>query len=71
MHQYSHAVGRVLTGFGIAMTVGRHICWRREQKNDQESPIREWYLIQAWSAPAHEAAVLRQTDSYGASVRTH
>jgi hypothetical protein len=31
--------------------------------------ITEWYLIQAWPAPAHKARVLRQTDSYGASVR--
>jgi hypothetical protein len=26
--------------------------------------ITEWYLIQAWPAPAHEAQVLRQTDGY-------
>ncbi|MGW7405928.1 hypothetical protein ACWGI9_19700 [Streptomyces sp. NPDC054833] len=31
--------------------------------------ITEWYLIQVWPAPPQEAAVLRQTDSYGASVR--
>ncbi|MEU6557870.1 hypothetical protein ABZ915_47935 [Streptomyces sp. NPDC046915] len=31
--------------------------------------ITEWYLIQVWPAPAREATVLRQTDSYGASVR--
>lgn len=33
--------------------------------------ITEWYLIQAWPAPAQDATVLRQTDSYGASVRAH
>lgn len=31
--------------------------------------ITEWYVIQAWPAPAGEARVLRQTDGYGASVR--
>jgi hypothetical protein len=31
--------------------------------------LTEWYLIQAWPAPAHEARVLRQTDGYSASVR--
>ncbi|MFC8201495.1 hypothetical protein ACFUTV_39790 [Streptomyces sp. NPDC057298] len=31
--------------------------------------VTEWYLIQAWPAPAHEVAALRQTDGYGASVR--
>lgn len=31
--------------------------------------VTEWYLIQAWSAPARDVAVLRQTDNYGASVR--
>ncbi|MCS0605223.1 hypothetical protein NX794_29020 [Streptomyces sp. LP11] len=31
--------------------------------------ITEWYLIQAWPAQAHDATVLRQTDSYGASAR--
>ncbi|MFF7975819.1 hypothetical protein [Streptomyces sp. NPDC007905] len=31
--------------------------------------VTEWYLIQVWSAPAQEAVVLRQIDSYGASVR--
>ncbi|MFJ3310887.1 hypothetical protein ACIPSA_49740 [Streptomyces sp. NPDC086549] len=31
--------------------------------------ITEWYLIQVWPAPAQDAAVLRQTDTYGASVR--
>jgi hypothetical protein len=31
--------------------------------------VTEWYLIQVWPAPAQDAAVLRQTDSYGASVR--
>ncbi|SNX88534.1 hypothetical protein SAMN06272735_8987 [Streptomyces sp. TLI_55] len=33
--------------------------------------VTEWYLIQAWPAPAHEVTVIRQTDTYGASVRTH
>ncbi|WP_405961309.1 hypothetical protein OG235_37245 [Streptomyces sp. NBC_00024] len=33
--------------------------------------VTEWYLIQAWPAPAQDVAVLRQTDSYGASVRAH
>ncbi|MFC9916063.1 hypothetical protein [Streptomyces sp. NPDC059862] len=33
--------------------------------------VTEWYLIQAWPAPAQEVTVLRQTDGYGASVRTH
>jgi hypothetical protein len=28
-----------------------------------------WYLIQAWPAPAHEAAVLQLRDTYGATVR--
>ncbi|MFI0192023.1 hypothetical protein ACH4PW_31320 [Streptomyces sp. NPDC017082] len=31
--------------------------------------VTEWYLIQVWPAPAREAAVLRQSDDYGASVR--
>ncbi|MFI2429803.1 hypothetical protein ACH5A7_38030 [Streptomyces sp. NPDC018955] len=31
--------------------------------------VTEWYLIQAWSAPAQPVTVLRQSDSYGASVR--
>ncbi|MFF1723218.1 hypothetical protein [Streptomyces sviceus] len=31
--------------------------------------ITEWYLIQAWPAPAQAAQVLRQTDGYGAAVR--
>jgi hypothetical protein len=31
--------------------------------------LTEWYLIQAWPAPAHEARVLRQTDGYSVSVR--
>ncbi|WP_328884737.1 hypothetical protein [Streptomyces sp. NBC_00299] len=30
--------------------------------------VTEWYLIQAWPAPAAEVTVLRQTDGYGASV---
>ncbi|RRR82655.1 hypothetical protein EHS43_16310 [Streptomyces sp. RP5T] len=38
-----------------------------DQAPDQ---ITEWYLIQAWPAAAQPARVLRQTDSYGASVRT-
>ncbi|MFC9282240.1 hypothetical protein [Streptomyces collinus] len=32
--------------------------------------VTEWYLIQVWPAPPQSAAVLRQTDGYGASVRT-
>ncbi|WP_194238598.1 hypothetical protein [Streptomyces spongiae] len=32
--------------------------------------VTEWYLIQAWPAPVQDANVLRQTDSYGASIRT-
>jgi hypothetical protein len=30
--------------------------------------ITEWYLIQAWPAPSHEARVLRQADGYSASA---
>jgi hypothetical protein len=33
--------------------------------------VTEWYLIQAWPAPAQEVTVLRQSDAYGATVRTH
>lgn len=33
--------------------------------------VTEWYLIQAWPAPAHEVTVLRQSDTYGATIRTH
>ncbi|TVZ90495.1 hypothetical protein [Streptomyces sp. BK340] len=33
--------------------------------------VTEWYLIQVWPAPPQPASVLRQTDSYGATVRTH
>ncbi|WP_037631069.1 MULTISPECIES: hypothetical protein [Streptomyces] len=32
--------------------------------------VTEWYLIQVWPAPPQDVAVLRQTDTYGASVRT-
>ncbi|WP_221354427.1 hypothetical protein [Streptomyces beigongshangae] len=32
--------------------------------------VTEWYLIQAWPAPTRETTVLRQTDTYGATVRT-
>lgn len=32
--------------------------------------VTEWYLIQAWPAPPAPVTVLRQNDSYGASVRT-
>jgi hypothetical protein len=31
--------------------------------------LTEWYLIQAWPAPAQAARVLRQTDGYSVSVR--
>ncbi|MEU9556482.1 hypothetical protein [Streptomyces fumanus] len=31
--------------------------------------ITEWYLIQVWPAPTHEAIVLRRTDAYGSTVR--
>jgi hypothetical protein len=31
--------------------------------------VTEWYLIQAWPAPAAPVTVLRQNDGYGASVR--
>ncbi|MER6680098.1 hypothetical protein [Streptomyces olivaceoviridis] len=35
--------------------------------------VTEWYLVQVWPAPApapaRDVAVLRQTDTYGASVR--
>ncbi|MFE2669263.1 hypothetical protein [Streptomyces mirabilis] len=31
--------------------------------------VTEWYLIQAWPAPRQEAAALRLTDGYGATVR--
>ncbi|MFJ4585046.1 hypothetical protein [Streptomyces echinatus] len=31
--------------------------------------VTEWYLIQVWPAPVQDPAVLRHTDSYGASVR--
>jgi hypothetical protein len=33
--------------------------------------VTEWYLIQAWPAPTQEVTVLRQSDTYGATVRTH
>ncbi|MGI5365146.1 hypothetical protein [Streptomyces iakyrus] len=33
--------------------------------------VTEWYLIQAWPAPTQEVAVLRQSDTYGATVRAH
>ncbi|MGW1539820.1 hypothetical protein ACWCPM_06070 [Streptomyces sp. NPDC002309] len=33
--------------------------------------VTEWYLIQAWPAPAAAVTVLRQSDGYGASVRAH
>ncbi len=33
--------------------------------------VTEWYLIQAWPAPAEPVTVRRQSDNYGASVRTH
>ncbi|UFR07234.1 hypothetical protein KBP30_00745 [Streptomyces sp. Go40/10] len=32
--------------------------------------VTEWYLIQVWPAPVQEPVALRQTDSYGTSVRT-
>ncbi|MDI1455686.1 hypothetical protein ACWDU8_12850 [Streptomyces sp. NPDC003388] len=32
--------------------------------------ITEYYLIQVWPAPRQDTSVLRQTDGYGASVRT-
>ncbi|MGW2748821.1 hypothetical protein [Streptomyces sp. NPDC001450] len=32
--------------------------------------VTEYYLIQAWPAPPRDARVLRQQDSYGASIRT-
>ncbi|MEU7363344.1 MULTISPECIES: hypothetical protein [Streptomyces] len=32
--------------------------------------VTEWYLVQVWPAPAQDVAVLRQTGTYGASVRT-
>ncbi|MGW0513007.1 hypothetical protein ACWCPX_36685 [Streptomyces olivaceoviridis] len=31
--------------------------------------VTEWYLVQVWPPPAQDVAVLRQTDTYGASVR--
>ncbi|MFH0180901.1 hypothetical protein ACIA6D_41700 [Streptomyces cacaoi] len=31
--------------------------------------VTEWYLIQAWPAPAGPATVLSRRDAYGASVR--
>ncbi|MGW2520820.1 hypothetical protein ACWC09_28160 [Streptomyces sp. NPDC001617] len=31
--------------------------------------VTEWYLIQVWPAPHREVTALRQSDSYGASVR--
>ncbi|WP_328868676.1 hypothetical protein OHT76_00330 [Streptomyces sp. NBC_00287] len=31
--------------------------------------VTEWYLIQAWPAPTHDATVLRHSDAYGTSVR--
>lgn len=31
--------------------------------------VTEWYLVQAWPAPVQQTTVLRQGDSYGASVR--
>ncbi|MFC8208880.1 MULTISPECIES: hypothetical protein [Streptomyces] len=33
--------------------------------------VTEWYLTQAWPAPAQPATVLNQTDAYGASIRAH
>ncbi|QJT07366.1 hypothetical protein G9272_43545 [Streptomyces asoensis] len=33
--------------------------------------VTEWYLIQAWPAPAVPVTVRRSRDSYGASVRLH
>ncbi|MCL8012747.1 hypothetical protein [Streptomyces sp. AS02] len=32
--------------------------------------VTEWYLVQAWSASVQAVATLRQTDAYGASVRS-
>ncbi|MEV7817522.1 hypothetical protein AB0P05_43865 [Streptomyces flaveolus] len=32
--------------------------------------VTEWYLIQVWPALPQDVAVIRQTDTYGASVRT-
>jgi hypothetical protein len=31
--------------------------------------VTEWYLVHVWPAPPKEATVLRQRDTYGASVR--
>ncbi|MEU3510498.1 hypothetical protein ABZ733_21870 [Streptomyces longwoodensis] len=32
--------------------------------------VTEWYLIQVWPAPAAPVTVLRQSDDYGASLRS-
>ncbi|MEV6406607.1 hypothetical protein AB0M58_27310 [Streptomyces bobili] len=33
--------------------------------------VTEWYLIQAWPAPAAPVTALRHSDGYGMSVRAH
>jgi hypothetical protein len=33
--------------------------------------VTEWYLIQAWPAPAAPVAALRHSDNYGASIRSY
>ena len=48
-----------------------HACGRDTAIDLAPDEVTEWYLIQVWPAPAQDVAVLRQTDSYGASVRAH
>ncbi|MEU8470415.1 hypothetical protein AB0F30_21290 [Streptomyces sp. NPDC029006] len=47
-----------------------HACGRDTAVDLTPDEITEWYLVQAWPAPAQDAVVLRQTDHYGACVRT-
>ncbi|MER6289376.1 hypothetical protein [Streptomyces sviceus] len=46
-----------------------HACGRDTAIGLTPDQITEWYLIQAWPAPAQAVRVLRQSDGYGASVR--
>ncbi|MFE2530724.1 hypothetical protein [Streptomyces sp. NPDC059371] len=47
-----------------------HVCGRDTAVDMAPDEVTEWYLIQAWPAPAQKVAVIRQPDGYGASVRT-
>ncbi|MDI1458944.1 hypothetical protein NHG22_34825 [Streptomyces sp. ATE26] len=42
----------------------------RGRDDHAPSAVTEHYLIQAWPEPAQNARALRQTDNYGATVRT-